>query len=509
MTVKAVVRKNQYQDSVRLMTVSRQVSALDRVNNCLALLGTDGNKKVIKDLGLMDAGVKSATPNDLVICIDAASAKDWERAVAEVDKLLEQSVEGDAGEEKAGSLSEALETNKDINMALFSIPGQFAKLDVMEALEKGLNVMLFSDNVSLEDEILLKKIAVQKNLLMMGPDCGTSIINGVPLAFANVVKRGSVGIVAASGTGIQEVTCLIDSLGGGISHAIGVGGRDMKKGVDGMMMSLAIDKLARDKNTKTLVLISKPGDKAAMTKVMARARKTGMPVVACFLGRGRAVKSGRGVTAVNTLEEAAFAAMKRKKPALKQTRKLSGEIKALGSKRKYIRGLYSGGTLCYEALLLYDGKLDVHSNIALDAKLKLKYPAKGKKHYCIDMGDDDFTKGKPHPMIDSTLRTKRFVEEYRNPSTAVILFDVVLGYGASDDPAGDIIDAIKKAEKKAGSKIKKGGDGPVLMAQVCGTNGDPQSLNAQEAKLGDAGVHLFATNADAVRASIKAVERKL
>lgn len=504
MTVKTVVRKNQYQDSVRLMTVSRQVSAMKNVNNCLALLGTEGNKKVIKDLGLMDSSVKSATPNDLLICIDAVSGKDWKKALEELDRLLGQAAQTDVEQKKAVSMDEALEMQKGTNFAIFSIPGQYAKLDVMDALEKGLNVMLYSDNVPIEDEIFLKKFAVKNDLLMMGPDCGTSIINGVPFAFANVVKKGSIGIAAASGTGIQEVTCLIDRLGGGISHAIGVGGRDLKKGVDGIMMSFAIKKLAEDKSTRSLVLISKPGDAKAMKRVMAEARKSKMPVVTCFLGRGKAVKSGDGVTAVTTLEEAAFAAVKRKKRAFKPSASLLNEIKRLSKSQRYIRGLYSGGTLCYEALLLYDGKIDVQSNIAMESKLKLKYPAKGKKHYCIDMGDDDFTKGKPHPMIDSTFRVERFAEEYRNATTAVMLFDVVLGYGASGDPAGDIVDAIGAANRK----MRKSAVRPVLIAHVCGTESDPQSLKTQEAKLKEAGVQIYETNADAVRASMVVVERK-
>src|SRR5690606_14776291 len=125
-------------------------------------------------------------------------------------------------------------------------PGVYAAFEAFRALENNLNVMMFSDNVTVEDEIKLKDLAVKKDLLMMGPDCGTAIINGVGLCFANKIKRGPIGLVAASGTGLQEVTVLIDQFGGGISQAIGVGGRDLSKDVMGRMTLHAINALNAD-----------------------------------------------------------------------------------------------------------------------------------------------------------------------------------------------------------------------------------------------------------------------
>lgn len=503
--LKVVIRKNQYHDSVRLMNISKKVSELKGIVSCIVLLGTEGNKKIIKDLGLSGDAVRSATPNDLLISIETTDSMGWDKALEEVDSLLGKMDGGTVPEAKVSTLLQGSDTLDGANVALISIPGEYARPEVTDALEQGLHVMLFSDNVSLEDEIFLKKLAVKKGLLLMGPDCGTSIINGTGLAFFNQVRRGNTGIVGASGTGIQEVTSLIDRLGGGVSHAIGVGGRDLKKGVDGMMMVSAIQKLARDKNTKSLVLISKPGNQKAMKRVTLEAKKPGLPVVVCFLGREKILGNWRGVTVVSTLEEAAYASVKKKKLPPRFSRKLLEEATGLSRKRKFLRGLYSGGTLCYEALLLLDGRLDVHSNTPLRVKRSIRVSAKSKRHYCIDMGADEFTRGRPHPMIDSTLRKEWIVEAYNDPDTGVILLDVMLGYGAHMDPAGDVISAIDFARAK--SREKNGF--PLVLAHVCGTESDPQSLNEQERKLKEAGVHVFETNADAVRAAEKIIKAKI
>lgn len=504
MITKAIVRKNQYQDSVRLMTVSRQVADLPGIAKALILLGTDSNKKIFADLGLLGDTVEAATPNDLVICLEAQSEADWEAGLAEVDALLAQAAKPDAAKHAFVSLEEAADALPGANFALFSIPGRFAKLDVVAALEKGLNVMLFSDNVSLSDEIALKKLAVRKDLLLMGPDCGTAIIGGVALCFANVVRRGSIGIVGASGTGIQEISCLIDRLGGGVSHAIGVGGRDLKKDVGGLMTLLAIKKLAHDPDTKTLVLVSKPGDPGVMAEVLAAAKASGLAVIACLLGdRGGDGKPEAGIIRTATLDEAALAAVPGTRIAPMPFEALSRRASFLTPKRRYLRGLYSGGTLCHEALLILGEKLQVHSNIARTPSLRLEYPAKGQAHCLVDLGEDAFTDGRAHPMIDSSLRCERLAGELADPEVAVVLLDVVLGYGASADPAGDLARVIAQANQAG--QAGRGQDGPVIIAHVCGTDGDPQDLRAQEAKLAEHGVLLFPTNAQAARAALYAL----
>ncbi|NOY86442.1 MAG: acyl-CoA synthetase FdrA [Deltaproteobacteria bacterium] len=498
MTMQAIVRKNQYHDSVRLMTISRQAGSLEGVNKILALMGTEGNKKVLKDLGLYNEMVDSATPNDLVVCVDADTGDGFNSALKKVDDLLKSRTHGGPSEDRAArSLEEAVEQMPDANFALISVPGEFAALEVMGALEKDINVMLFSDNVSIEDEVFLKDLAMRKGLLMMGPDCGTAVINGIPFAFANMVRRGDVGIVGASGTGIQEVSCLIHRLGGGISHAIGVGGRDLSLEVGGRMMVTAIRKLAGDPSTKSLVLISKSGAPDSTRRVLTEAKKSGLPTVICLLGKGNLPGDGGGLTFVNTLEDAAYRTAGKDKPEYGADEDLTGEIGRLSEERKYLRGLYSGGTLCYEALLIFKEAMKVHSNIGTGRK----YTANGPRnfHYCLDLGDDEFTRSRPHPMIDSTLRREFFIQAYSDPKTRVVLLDVVLGYGASADPAGDMVAALGKARAHAF------GEGPVVMAHVCGTDEDPQSMKDQESKLREAGVFLFSTNAEAARAAMAAI----
>lgn len=497
MSFKTTVRKDQYHDSVRLMNISREASSLEGVSRVLALLGTEGNKKILRDLGFADEAVEGSTPSDLIICVETDSDGGFEAAVQEVDRLLNEASHASSEQMAAQSLDEAVQEMPSATFALVSIPGEFARLEVTEALEKGLNVMLFSDNVSIEDELFLKDLAISKGLLMMGPDCGTAIINGVPLAFANVVARGGIGIVGASGTGIQEITCLIDRMGGGVSHAIGVGGRDLSEKIGGRMMVSALKMLAEDPSTTSLVLISKPGAPDSTKRVLREARKTGLPTVVCLLGKGELPRGGRGLTFVKSLEEAALAAMGKKTFAKPRSRELNRLVDQMPAGRKYLRGLFSGGTLCYEALLLMDGAMKVKSNIGSGGRFSGKAIYKG--HYCLDLGSDEFTQGRPHPMIDSTLRQEYLVDAYRDPSSRVILLDVVLGYGSTADPAGDMAAALVEARQTVA------GDGPIVLAHVCGTEGDPQSMELQEAKLREAGVFLFPTNAEAVRAALDAI----
>ena len=500
MLFKVFVYKNQYQDSVRLMSISREAAKLAGVSKVLALLGTVSNKDVIARLGLKDPAVDAATASDLMICIEAKDDAAVKAALDNVQAHLKTKAGGSKAEElKPATIEEAADRLEDANFCMISLPGPMAKLDVLSAINRGLNVMLFSDNITIEDEIELKKKAIEKGLLMMGPDCGTAIIAGVPLALANVVRRGDIGIVAASGTGIQEVTCLIDRFGGGITHALGCGGRDLRKQVGGLEMRFGIKKLAATPGNKTLLLLSKPGDPAVLNAVLDEARATGLRTVTCLIGGKPDELNTEGIIFTRTLEEAAFAALGKPVPELVFPKALDERIAKLDSQRKYMRGLFSGGTLCYEALVILDDKFDIESNVPLRKELFLEAPTKGKKHCCVDLGEDEFTRGIPHPIIDTGLRGQRLEEDMRDPTCRVIMMDIVLGYGADPDPASKFAAIINRVRKE----LPDGG--PVIVCSVCGTDADPQSCAQQEKTLEDAGCFVFPTNAQAAKAVARIV----
>ena len=500
MLFKVFVYKNQYQDSVRLMSISREAAKLDGVSKVLALLGTVSNKDVIARLGLKDPAVDAATASDLMICIEAKDDAAVKAALDNVQAHLKTKAGGSTAEElKPATIEEAADRLEDANFCMISLPGPMAKLDVLSAINRGLNVMLFSDNITIEDEIELKKKAIEKGLLMMGPDCGTAIIAGVPLALANVVRRGDIGIVAASGTGIQEVTCLIDRFGGGITHALGCGGRDLRKQVGGLEMRFGIKKLAATPGNKTLLLLSKPGDPAVLNAVLDEARATGLRTVTCLIGGKPDELNTEGIIFTRTLEEAAFAALGKPVPELVFPKALDDRIAKLDSQRKYMRGLFSGGTLCYESLVILDDKFDIESNVPLRKELFLEAPTKGKKHCCVDLGEDEFTRGIPHPIIDTGLRGQRLEEDMRDPTCRVIMMDIVLGFGADPDPASKFAAIINRVRKD----LPDGG--PIIVCSVCGTDADPQSCAQQEKTLEDAGCFVFPTNAQAAKAVARIV----
>jgi len=318
-------------------------------------------------------------------------------------------------------------------------------------------------------------------------------------------------VIAAAGTGMQEVTSLIHNSGSGVSHAIGLGGRDLSEKVGGIMAMEAIKMLQSDESTEVLLLVSKPPSEKIAKRVIELVREGEKPAVLCFLGKKIKKDNSSKIGFSSTLEDAALEALRfvkekgnrpmaipNKKGSLDPRWKKRAErfIKSLSPKQRYLRGLFSGGTLCYEAQQVLRPVLGrIYSNAPLDKENKLEDSNRSKRHTCIDLGEEEFTLGRPHPMIDSTLRGERLIKEASNPSTAVILFDVVLGYVASPDPAGDLLPAIKEAKKIAKSK----GRTLAFVAHVCGTESDPQDLKSQEEKLKKAGVLVFPTNALASR----------
>jgi succinyl-CoA synthetase alpha subunit len=486
---------NTYRDSVALMQLAAALKTRPGVEEFSAVVATAGNLALLRAAGLLESDL-APRPSDLLVLARARSTAAAEAALqAAADALQAQAPAAAAPGATAltpQSIGMALEANPGANLALVSVPGEYAFAEAAKALRLGLNVMLFSDNVAVEDEIALKRLASERGLLMMGPDCGTAIIDGVPLGFANNVRRGAIGCVAASGTGLQQVTCLLDRAGQGVSQAIGTGGRDLAQAVGGTTMLAGLARLAGDRATKVIVLISKPPAPAVAARVLAAAAKARKPVVVCFIGADPGAIRGRNLYPAATLEEAARAAAalaQGKPPRRAAVRRRAGLPRAARG-RRFVRGLFSGGTFCYEAGLVLGASLGrVWSNAPVRDDDALDDPWASREHTLVDLGDDAFTRGRPHPMIDHALRNERIVRESRDPAVAVILLDVVLGHGAHPDPSAAMAPALRAAARRE----------IAVVASVCGTAADPQGLARQEAALREQGVILGASNAEAAR----------
>ncbi len=493
---------NLYRDSVSLMQLSASLAARPGIEQASAIMATPANLELLAAAGL-DRGRLSPSPNDLLIAVRGKNAAELEAALAAAVSELEKPPVVAAGGGPAPmplrSLQMAFSQAAAPSLALISTPGEYAAAEAMKALRLGLNAMLFSDNVAVRDEVELKRYARDHGLLVMGPDCGTAIIQGIPLGFANAVRRGEIGVVGASGTGTQQVTCLVHQLGAGISHAIGTGGHDLSAQVGGITMLQAIKALAADRGTKVIVLVSKPPSPEVARKVLAAARRCGKPVVVNFVGAPSGSIGGGNLHQADTLEEAALAGValsRGKKPSAVVQKRKAFKLPRLSARQRYVRGLFSGGTFCYEASMLLGAALgEVRSNAPVDPRMRLADVHKSKGHTLVDLGDDEFTRGRPHPMIDLRLRNERILTEARDPEVAVILLDVVLGYGAHPDPAAELAPVLAKARAAA----RKAGRNLPVVGFVCGTADDPQGLTRQEEALRAAGMLLTGSNAQAAR----------
>jgi len=511
MNTKIVIKPHEYYDSVRLMQTAEMIRRDEGVEETILIMATDSNKRLLDVAGLLTDEVGRARPDDLIIAIVAADEDIVEVAMRKAEQLLKERAVSSA-QLTYRTMDSALAAVPDSNLALISVPGEYAAAEARRALERGLNVMVFSDNVPLDEEVSLKQLARERGALLMGPDCGTAIINGVGLGFANVVRRGPVGIVGASGTGIQEITVLIDSQGVGISHAIGTGGRDLSPAVGGLTMLDGLELLGADPATEVIVLTSKPPDPQVSRTVLQAAAQCGKPVVVNFLGGDPRLVADTGATPAATLADAAGEAVRLVTGQAPDLMLQAAEIERLaaeeagrfGPQQKYIRGLFSGGTLCYEAMLILKDNLgNIYSNIPLQPELRLNDAWTSYQHTLVDLGEDEFTQGRAHPMIDSTLRVQRLLNEAQDPELAVLLLDIVLGYGAHDDPAGSLAQAIKQAKTKA----SEAGRHLAVIASVCGTAQDPQNLDQQQQTLRDVGVTVMASNAQASQLATGIIEK--
>ncbi|WP_422485748.1 acyl-CoA synthetase FdrA [Gudongella sp. DL1XJH-153] len=485
-----LVKKNTYQDSVNLMLLSTRLTEKEGVRKVSIMMGTPANKDIFRNTGMYCSEFETANPNDICISVDTDSSEKLSTISEELDAFISDlsSSSSESKLRKAKSLKGALNKIENPNLAIISIPGEYVYEEGKRLLENGMNLFVFSDNVNYEEEKKLKEIAREKGLIVMGPDCGTGIILGVPLAFANVVSRGSIGVVGASGTGIQEITSIIGRLGEGVSHAIGLGGRDLSEEIGGISAEIALNFLKEDIDTEVIVFVSKPPARDVRDKIVEKLKQINKTTVAVFLGE-KSLSQDENIHYVSTLEDAANLAfyLSRSKRVNKETFMVIKDrldTLRLNPKQNRIHGYYGGGTLAGEA-----------------KEILAKYiSSEGNK--IIDYGDDQYTKGRPHPMIDPSTRIEAIKKLKDDESVAIVLFDNVIGHGSSTDMAGALGPHIKDVLEYKRSRNQD----IVFIASVCGTEEDIQIYSKQVKELEKSGVVVLDTNAQVAKLGLEAME---
>lgn len=483
------LRPGAYADSVTLLQVSKDVASAPGVLAVQVAMATELNLEVITVQ--MGFTIPPSSPNDMIVAIRVESEEQVPGALAAIDAALEASrrqTSGDSEVQVPPRTTLSALKHSGAGLVVISVPGQSATVEAMDALDAGSDVMIFSDNVPIAEEIALKKIADERGLLVMGPDCGTAVVGGIGLGFANTVRPGPIGIVAASGTGLQQILALLDHANIGITAALGVGGRDLSKEVSAISTKQAMVRLDKDPATELIVVVSKPPAEEVAKELREFAGKLSKPVQFALLGPNQP-------TITETTEQV-ISALGHPVPEWPTW----GEAGPVGSGN--LRGLFSGGTLCDEAMLIAQDKLGpVWSNIPLDKKYQLDPSLKADGTVMIDFGSDEMTQGRPHPMIDPTIRLEHINRAAEDPKVGVILLDVVLGHGADADPAATMAPAIKKAietAQQAGRKL-------TVVVALVGTAGDLQGLNRQAQALAEAGAEVHLSNAQAAKRAISLI----
>lgn len=488
-----VILKNNYQDSINLMLLTNRINDLETVTMSQIMMGTNANKDILNNTNLLTEEANAASPNDLMIVVESDQAAIMDQVLPEVEQFLSD-LSSKGSEEQAQvatTWQEALDAMPDANMALFSIPGEYGAAEMETALKKGLHVFSFTDNIPVEEEVRLKQLAHERGLLMMGPDCGTGILSSIPIAFTNVVAPGSIGVVGASGTGIQEVTTIIDRLGNGVVHAIGTGGRDLSDKVGAVTVKDAIVALENHEPTDVICVISKPPAKEVRDEVVQLLQSITKPVVAIFLGEKPEAHEGK-VYLAHTLEETAKIAVDLANNASVKANYFEAVTapERTVPDEKVIKGLYSGGTLAAEAGMLISEALGLEGLVKEEG-----YILKSQGYDIIDLGDDIYTQGKPHPMIDPEVRVKKIKEYAQDASTGILLVDIVLGYGAHEDMVGALLPAIKDAQE-LNPELQ-------VVATVVGTDKDPQNYQEAVQRLQEQHVLVAESNAKAVQLALR------
>jgi FdrA protein len=494
---KGEIRSGVYYDSVILMQLQRSLTELAGVQDAGVVMGTDANKELLAQSNLLAPQVEAAGADDMVIVIMAEDESSAQAALDGVDELLTARRSSDIGEEyRPKSLESGVKMMPEAQWVLISVPGRYAAGVARQALDFNKHVFLYSDNVTLMDEIRLKNTAAEKGLLVMGPDCGTAIVNGVGLGFANSIRSGSIGLVAASGTGLQQVSSRIHQFGGGITHALGTGGRDLSENVGAVTARQGLDLLRRDPKTQVIVLISKPPSIKVADELVQASRQAGKPVVVNFIGYSTSTREVDNVHFATSFDEAAELAVELSSSAPSAGLIPEFDLERFAKGQRFLRGLFSGGTLAYESLLILSDYLpEVYSNVPLDEEYLLEDSLVSHDHTILDLGEDEFTVGRLHPMMDNDLRIRRLEAEASDPQVAVILLDLVLGYGAHPNPAGELVPAIVQARSGA----ENSGRYLEVVAVVSGTDQDPQGFDDQIAQLKEVGVTVFTSNDEAAR----------
>jgi FdrA protein len=489
MNTQVELRHGAYRDSVSLMSASQAVAGRDGVRAAIVAMATPLNLELYERLGFDPAAAAKATANDLLVAVQAEDGTALAAAMAEVEAQLTAVAVPETGTYGAPppprTVMSAL--RRGGTLALVSVPGQHAFVEAMDAIRSGSSVMLFSDNVPVDQEILLKDEAARRGVLVMGPDAGTAAVGGLGLGFANALRPGPVGIVAASGTGAQQVSCLLDAAGIGVTAILGVGGRDLSAAVAGRSTLAAMQLLDAHQGTELLIVLSKPPDPVVADRLRARAAELRTPALVAFIGPGQA-----DLTAVTQDALAAVGAAS-VQPAEWPARY------PRAPRAGFLRGLFSGGTLCDEAMVIASERLGpIASNIPLEPKWAVGDNLRAANHLMIDFGDDRLTAGRPHPMIDHSLRIERIAAEAADPACAVLLLDVVLGYGAHPDPASSLGPAIAGARERASG----GGRDLAVVVSLIGSQDDPQGRDATARALAAAGASVHLSNAAAARAAV-------
>ncbi len=468
------IRPGAYADSIVLMHLQSSLAALPGIEDAGVVMGTRANRELLEANGLLHPDLEAAGADDLVLVVRAATEAAAAEALAQVDSLL-ATRKSESGEEfRPHGLDSALRLLPSASVVAISVPGRYAAGVAHQALDRGRHVFLYSDNVSLEDEVALKEKGRDRGLLVMGPDCGTAILAGVGLGFANRVRRGKIGLVGASGTGLQAVSSGIHALGAGVSLAVGTGGRDLSERVGGITALQALDLLGRDPETAVIVVMSKPPAPRVAGQLLGAARGAGKPVVFQFIGHpGPPRSQGNLHFSAGLSETARLAVALLDDPlAVAQVEPRSG----------YLRGLFAGGTLALEAQQTLAGLSPLHSNVPILGATPMVEASRSRGHAILDLGADEFTVGRLHPMMDQDLRLRRLHQEAADPETGLILLDVILGEGSHPDPATELAPAIEAARAEGGADV---------VVLIVGTDADPQGLEEQRDRLAAAGARVF------------------